>query len=96
MLTIRSSRQPVHPGVLMPCCAVADGMGIRTGDNWPVFRWRSLAVDVHYRSPKARQAAAVVATDAAFSRLVADRVEVVPAARIYRSARSSCGTPSIA
>ncbi|MGD0934723.1 MAG: hypothetical protein ABR922_09135 [Streptosporangiaceae bacterium] len=37
-----------------------------------------MAADVHYLASGGARAAAVVAADAGFSRLVADRVELVP------------------
>ena len=43
-----------------------------------------MAADVHYLAPGGARAAAVVAADASFSRLVAERVELVPAVAPYR------------
>jgi deoxyribonuclease V len=43
-----------------------------------------VAVDVHYLNSGGARAAAVVSTDAGFSRLVADRVELVPHVEPYR------------
>ena len=43
-----------------------------------------MAADVHYLAPGGARAAAVVAADASFSRLVAERVEQVPAVAPYR------------
>ena len=43
-----------------------------------------MAADVHYLAPGGARAAAVVAADASFSRLVAERVELVPAVASYR------------
>ncbi len=43
-----------------------------------------VAADVHYLASGGARAAAVVAADAAFSRLVADRIEVVPDVEPYR------------
>ena len=51
--------------------------------RWPdgaVF----VAADVHYLAPGGARAAAVVAADASFSRLVAERVELVLAVAPYR------------
>jgi deoxyribonuclease V len=43
-----------------------------------------VATDVHYLASGGARAAAVVAADASFSRLVADRVELVPDVATYR------------
>ena len=43
-----------------------------------------MAADVHYLAPGGARAAAVVTADASFSRLVAERVELVPAVASYR------------
>jgi len=43
-----------------------------------------VAADVHYLAPGGARAAAVVTADASFSRLVAERVELVPAVASYR------------
>ena len=43
-----------------------------------------VAADVHYLASGGARAAAVVAADAGFSRLVADRVELVPNVQPYR------------
>ena len=46
-----------------------------------------VATDVHYLASGAARAAAVVAADAAFSRLIADRIAVVPEVEPYRPGR---------
>jgi deoxyribonuclease V len=46
-----------------------------------------VATDVHYLASGAARAAAVVAADAAFSRLIADRVALVPEVEPYRPGR---------
>ena len=43
-----------------------------------------VAADVHYLASGGARAAAVVAADAAFSRLVADRIQLVPEVEPYR------------
>jgi deoxyribonuclease V len=46
-----------------------------------------VAADVHYLAAGGARAAAVVSADAAFSRMVADRVEMVPDVQPYRPGR---------
>ena len=46
-----------------------------------------VAADVHYLASGGARAAAVVSADAAFSRLVADRVELVPEVEPYQPGR---------
>jgi deoxyribonuclease V len=46
-----------------------------------------VAADVHYLASGGARAAAVVSADAAFSRLIADRVELVPEVEPYQPGR---------
>ena len=48
-----------------------------------------VAADVHYLASGGARAAAVVAADAAFSRLAADRIALVPGAEPYQPGRFS-------
>jgi deoxyribonuclease V len=54
------------------------------GTGWQPDRDLCAAVDVHYPGSLGARAAAVVAADAAFRQVLAERIAVVPAAEPYR------------
>ena len=54
------------------------------GTGWPAVHGLCVAVDVHYRSLGGARAAAVVAAEATFARVLAERTAVVPEVEAYR------------
>ncbi len=89
IFTLRGGRHLYHGPAQPGCGAVVTGLGHAGGvetDRRP-GRGVFVAADVHYLASGGARAAAVVAADAAFSHLVADRIELVPDVRPYQPGR---------